>query len=233
MPVRFVEDIYRGMAAVAGEFGVAIVGGETVRTRGPFWLSVALAGEVGRRAMRLRSGARVGDAIFVTGALGGSIAGKHLAFTPRICEAQWLATPSVAGVSARRRRGKPTGGQRPPLQVHAMIDITDGLARDLGHICRESGVGARLTASAIPIALAARGSLERALTDGEDFELLFTTPARDAERLMKAWQRAFPRLSLTQVGVITRGKGIRLCDDSGRSRLLHENGYDHFNPSHA
>ncbi len=212
MPVRFVEDIYRGMAAVAGEFGVAIVGGETVRTRGPFWLSVALAGEVVRRAMRPRSGARVGDAIFVTGALGGSIAGKHLAFTPRIREAQWLT-----------RRGF----------VRAMIDISDGLARDLGHVCRESRVGARLTASAIPIALAARGSLERALTDGEDFELLFTTPARDAERLMKAWQRAFPRLSLTQIGVIIRRKGIRLCDDAGRSRPLHEDGYDHFNPSHA
>ncbi|MBI5397749.1 MAG: thiamine-monophosphate kinase [Verrucomicrobia bacterium] len=212
LPVRFVEDIYRGMAAVAREFGVAIVGGETVRTRGPLWLSIALAGEAGRRAMRLRSGARVGDAIFVTGSLGGSIAGKHLAFTPRIREAQWLA-----------RRGF----------VRAMIDISDGLVRDLGHVCRESRVGARLMVSAIPIAPAAGGSLARALGDGEDFELLFTTPARDAERLMRAWQRAFPRLSLTQIGIITRAKGIRLRDDTGQSRPLHENGYDHFTPSHA
>lgn len=212
LPVRFVEDIYRGMAAVAGEFGVAIVGGETVRTRGPFWLSVALAGEAGRRAMRLRSGAHVGDAIWVTGALGGSIAGKHLAFTPRIREAQWLA-----------RRGF----------VRAMIDISDGLARDLGHVCRASRVGARLTAPAIPIAPAARGSLERALTDGEDFEILFTSPARDAERLVRAWQRAFPRLSLTQIGIVTRGRGIQLVDDAGRARPLAEGGYDHFRaPSH-
>lgn len=207
LPVRFVEDIYRGLAAVAGEFGVTIVGGETVRTRGPFWLSVALAGEVGRRAMRLRSGARPGDAIFVTGALGGSIAGKHLCFTPRIREAQWLA----------RRRF-----------VRAMIDISDGLARDLGHICRESRVGARLIALAIPIAPAAHGSLKRALTDGEDFELLFTAPACDVDRLMKAWPRAFPRLSLTQIGVVTRGRGIQLVDDTGRARPLAEGGYDHF-----
>ena len=91
MPVRFVREVYRGLAAAAGKFGVAIVGGETVRTPDRFWLSIALAGEVEPAAMRRRSGARAGDAIFVTGALGGSIAGKHLTFTPRIAEAQWLA----------------------------------------------------------------------------------------------------------------------------------------------
>jgi len=231
MPVRFVREVYRGLAAAAGKFGVAIVGGETVRTPDRFWLSIALAGEVEPAAMRRRSGARVGDAIFVTGALGGSIAGKHLVFTPRIAEAQWLAKFSVAAVSDRRIGAKKkNGGQRPPLQVNAMIDISDGLARDLGHICRDSGVGARLTAAAIPIAPAA-GSLPRALGDGEDYELLFTAPAAAAQRLRAAWRRKFPRLPLTQIGFVVRGRGVVLADERGGIRPIGEAGYDHFRHS--
>lgn len=229
MPVRFVREIYRGLVAAAGKFGVAIVGGETVRTPDRFWLNVALAGEVEPSAMRLRSGARPNDAIFVTGSLGGSIAGKHLTFTPRIAEARWLAKFSVAAVSDRRTIAKQkAGGHRPPLQVHAMIDISDGLARDLGHLCRESGVGARLTATAIPIAPAAAGSLPRALGDGEDYELLFTAPSAAAQRLQTAWHRKFPRLPLTQIGVVVRGGCVVLADERGQTRRLDEAGYDHF-----
>ncbi len=207
MPVKFVREIYRGLTAAANKFGVAIVGGETVRTPDRFWLNVALAGEVEPAAMRLRSSARAGDAVFVTGALGGSIAGKHLTFTPRIAEAQWLATHGF---------------------VRAMIDISDGLVRDLGHICRESGVGARLTAPAIPMTPAAGGSLARALGDGEDYELLFTAPAAATHRLQTAWHRKFPRLALTRIGTIVRGRGMVLADAQGRSRPLGETGYDHF-----
>ncbi len=229
MPVRFVREVYRGLAAAAKKFDVTIVGGETVRTPDRFWLNVALAGEVTPQAMKLRSGARAGDAIFVTGALGGSIAGKHLRFTPRIAEAQWLAKFSVAAVyDCRNLARKRTGGHRPPLRVHAMIDLSDGLARDLGHICRESGVGARLMASAIPIAPAAAGSLPRALGDGEDHELLFTAPAAAALRLQIAWRRKFPRLPLTQIGVVVRGRDIVLADGQGNTRALGEAGYDHF-----
>lgn len=229
MPVKFVREVYRGLAAAANRFGVAIVGGETVRTPDRFWLNVALAGEVEPAAMRLRSGARVGDAIFVTGALGGSIAGKHLTFTPRIAEAQWLAKFSVAAVSDRRISAKKrTGGQRPPLQVNAMIDISDGLARDLGHICRESGVGAQLTATAIPMTPAAGDSLVRALGDGEDYELLFTAPAGATQRLQTAWRRKFPRLALTRIGAIVRGRGVVLADEQGMTRPLGGTGYDHF-----
>jgi thiamine-monophosphate kinase len=212
MPVRFVREVYRGLAAAAGKFGVAIVGGETVRTPDRFWLSVALAGEVEPSAMRLRSGARVGDAIFVTDALGGSIAGKHLKFTPRLAEAQWLAKQGCVG---------------------AMIDISDGLAHDLGHICRESGVSACLWKSAIPIAPAAGGSLQRALHDGEDFELLFTVPSARAAKLKHAWRKKFPRLRLSLIGFVLCGKGIRLIDDAGRWQHLDEDGYDHFQPRHA
>jgi thiamine-monophosphate kinase len=209
---RTIAGIYRGLAAAAGRFGARIVGGETVRAPGPFWLSVALAGEVEPRHLRLRSGARAGDAIFVTGTLGGSIQGKHLAFTPRIREAQWLV------------RHAP---------VRAMIDISDGLARDLGHLCRASRVGATLSAPAIPMSPPAGGCLQRALDDGEDFELLFTTPAAAAGKLLSAWRQAFPELRLTRIGAITRGGGILLGDELGHTRKLHESGYDHFQPSHA
>lgn len=229
MPVRFVREIYRGLAAAAGKFGVVIVGGETVRTPDRFWLSVALAGEVERSAMRLRSGARPSDAIFVTGTLGGSIAGKHLEFTPRIAEAQWLAKFSVAAVSDRQNiTKKKAGGRRPPLLIRAMIDISDGLARDLGHICRESGVGVCLMKSAIPIAPAAGGSLQRALHDGEDYELLFTVPVAATQRLEAMWRRKFPRFALTQIGVVVRGRSIQIVDDAGRACPLVTGGYDHF-----
>ncbi|MBI5687786.1 MAG: thiamine-monophosphate kinase [Verrucomicrobia bacterium] len=212
MPVRFVREVYRGLAAAAGKFGVTIVGGETVRTPDRFWLSVALAGEVEPQAMKLRSAARPNDAIYVTGALGGSIAGKHLKFTPRIAEAQWLAKQGCVG---------------------AMIDISDGLARDLGHICRESGISAVVWKSAVPIALAAGRSLQRALHDGEDFELLFTVPSERSKKLERAWRKKFPRLRLSLLGFTTCGEGIRLLDHRGRMRPLDEDGYDHFQPRHA
>jgi thiamine-monophosphate kinase len=212
MPVRFVREIYRGLTAAAKKFGVTIVGGETVRAPDSFWLNVALAGEVEPQAMKLRSGARPNDAIFVTGSLGGSIAGKHLRFTPRIAEAQWLAKQGC---------------------VRAMIDLSDGLARDLGHICRESGVSAVIWKSAIPIATVAGRSLERALRDGEDFELLFTVPSRQSVVLKRAWRRKFPRLRLSLIGFTTCGEGIRFLNPAGGMQPLNEDGYDHFQPRHA
>jgi thiamine-monophosphate kinase len=185
--------------------------------------------------MKLRSAARPNDAIFVTGSLGGSIAGKHLRFTPRIAEAQWLAkfSPGAPVYDPRDPEWKTKGGRKSPLQIHAMIDISDGLARDLGHICRESGVSAVVWKSAVPIATAAGRSLERALHDGEDFELLFTVSSEQSERLARVWRKKFPRLRLTLIGFTTCGEGIRLIDSRGRLEPLDEDGYDHFQPRHA
>ncbi|HTR40895.1 MAG TPA: thiamine-phosphate kinase, partial [Pseudomonadales bacterium] len=160
---KSVEKIYDGLTALAKKYGVAIVGGETTTNPGGIFISIALLGTVGREKQILRSGAQVGDAIFVTGELGGSLQGKHLDFEPRIAEAQWLVEN---------------------FPVHAMIDLSDGLAGDLRHILDASGVGAELLKSAVPISRAAKlrareSSLARpafvaALTDGEDFELLLT-----------------------------------------------------------
>ena len=164
----------------------------------------------------LRSGAEAGDAIFVTGELGGSLAGKHLDFEPRLAEARWLAQH---------------------FSLHAMLDVSDGLAGDLRHILAASRVGAELLATSIPISRAARlaakaGSsakpaLLAALTDGEDFELLFTVAGRDAVPVLDAWRKEFPKLPLTCIGKIKAGEGITIRDKHS-VRPLTAHGYDHF-----
>ncbi len=217
-PAR-VEAVYRGMNALAAENGVAIVGGETTTNPGQMLISIALLGMVDQRRVMLRSGAKAGDAIFVTGMLGGSIHGKHLDFEPRLAEARWLANE---------------------FPIHAMIDLSDGLASDLRHILHASNVGAELLASAIPVSreakLSARAEssakppLLAALTDGEDFELLFTIASRLAVPLVDGWKRAFPELPLSCIGKVTKEPGLRLRDERG-VRALHVHGYSHFEKS--
>jgi len=212
----FVEAIYGGMNELARRHEVAVVGGETTTNPGGTLISVALLGSVPRGKGVLRSGAEAGDAIFVTGELGGSLAGKHLEFEPRLAEARWLAQ------------------HFPP---HAMIDISDGLAGDLRHLLTASRVGAELLATSIPIsrearlAAKARASakppLLAALTDGEDFELLFTVASRDAVSLLDAWREQFPKLAITCIGRIKAGEGITIRDKHG-ARPLSAHGYVHF-----
>jgi thiamine-monophosphate kinase len=212
----FVETIYTGLNALARRHQVAIVGGETTTNPGGILISVALLGWVPRGKGVLRSGAEAGDAIFVTGELGGSLAGKHLEFEPRLAEARWLAQE---------------------FSLHAMLDISDGLAGDLRHILTASRVGAELLATAIPISREARRAakaapstkppLLAALTDGEDFELLFTVASRDAVPLLDAWKVQFPALALTCIGKIKAGEGITIRDQHG-VRPLTDHGYAHF-----
>jgi len=213
---RFVTGVYQGMGATAKKFGVAIVGGETTTNPERIFISIALLGTVGRGKQVRRGGAKAGDAIFVTGELGGSIAEKHLDFEPRLVEARWLAEH---------------------FKLHAMIDLSDGLAGDLGHIVNASGVGAELLKTAIPVSRTAKlearkGSSAKtpviaALTDGEDFELLFTVHSRDAISLLDAWKQQFPGLKLSCIGKIVAGDSIVIRDKNGAQKLnLH--GYVHF-----
>ncbi len=228
--VEQVEAMYEGLNALARRHQVAVVGGETTTSPERVFLSVALLGWVEAGRCPLRSGAQVGDAIFVTGDLGGSlVSGRHLDFEPRVEEARWLA------------------GQFP---IHAMIDLSDGLAGDLRHVLRASGVGAELLTDAIPISRAvpaARGTsgdiavagagglgrnarIEAALTDGEDFELLFAVPGGVAVRLLDAWKQRFGELRLSCIGRITEGPGVTLRGRRG-TRPLTEHGYVHFQKS--
>ena len=208
----FVAKIYDGLNATAKQHDVAIVGGETTSNPERIFISIALLGTVLREKQVLRSGAKVGDAIFVTGELGGSLAEKHLEFEPRLAEARWLAGH---------------------FSIHAMIDLSDGLAGDLRHILKASGVGAELLKSAIPVSRSAKLQAQKkppftaALTDGEDFELLFTVASRDAVKLLDAWKRKFPKLKLTCIGKIVAGDGVILRDKAG-ARKLDTHGYVHF-----
>jgi len=213
---EFIERIYVGLNALARQHDIAVVGGETTTNPERVLISVALVGFVPRKKMLLRSGAKVGDAIFVTGELGGSLAGRHLDFEPRLAEARWLAEN---------------------FSIHALLDVSDGLAGDLRHILAASKVGAELLKSAVPISRAAKDIAKRgdaakpafvaALTDGEDFELLFTVASKDAVPLLDAWKKKFPSVKLSCIGKIVKGDSITLRDKTGAHSLT-AHGYVHF-----
>ena len=193
-PDVFTRGLYQGLHACARKFGVSIVGGDTVASD-KLVINVALLGEVEKKYLVTRAGAKKGDHIFVTGPLGGSFkSGRHLSFMPRLKEAQKIV-----------RHYKPT----------AMMDISDGLAGDLRHILKASGVGALLAEACIP--LYKDVTLAQGLSDGEDFELLFTAPSSMARKC------PFP-----VVGVITDRKGkLMIKDRNGKEKLLTLKGFEH------
>lgn len=186
----FMRRVSAGLLKTAKKFGVSVVGGDISSHAGKLALTVAMLGETRGLKPVLRSGAQVGDRILVTGPLGGSIRGKHLTFTPRVRE----------GVALNRH-----------YEIHSMIDVSDGLVVDLEHICDESGVGAVLDAKRIPCVR----TLEEALYDGEDYELLFTAAPEEADRIRRAG-------AATPIGEITPGRGVRLD-----KRRLKDRGWEH------
>ncbi len=199
-----------GMNPLASEFGVALAGGDTNAWDGPLVVSVTVIGEAVGNGPVTRSGAQVGDAIFVTGRLGGSlIQGRHLRPRPRIREALTL---------------------HDRLPLHAMIDLSDGLGGDLSHILSASCVGATLEADAIPIHGDVDRSIDReqaiaaALGDGEDFELCFTVTEADANALLANPPAG---VSLFRVGTIEKESGLRLRQDNGQVRAISAQGFDH------
>ncbi len=224
LPQNFVPEevdaLYEGMNYWANEFGVSISGGETVASP-VYFLTVSLVGKFPRsRTLPTRGAAQIGDALFCTGQLGGSLQSeKHLDFTPRIREGQWLVEH---------------------FPIHAMMDISDGLAGDLPHILRMSKCGAELLAEAIPIhsaakkssALDGRSAQEHALCDGEDFELLFSLPSPSAVPLLDAWKVRFPSLKLSCIGKIVNQDGITIRHRNAlHVETLRGGGYDHFGTS--
>jgi len=211
----YIEAVYTGLKNCAAQYDVNIVGGETT-TLPRFTLSVSLLGKVKNPIMR--TGSNIGDAIFVSGELGGSITGHHLNFIPRIAESQWLTDS---------------------FNIHAMIDLSDGLASDLRHILT-THTGAEILTSSLPIRRAARENAQAnpssktallaALTDGEDYELLFTVSPKDAITVLDGWKKQFPNTYLKCIGKIIDQAGIHLRDENGTKPLtLH--GYDHIQKS--
>jgi len=177
----WVKKLYRGLEKAAHHFHVAIVGGETSNTTGPAVISICVTGFVEKDRWVGRSGGKAADELFVTGRLGGSLRGRHLEFIPRIEEARWLTKH---------------------FSIHAMMDLSDGLGTDLPRLARASGVGFELDESALPLQ---RGcSITQAISDGEDYELLFAISGRDGKRLEKSWRKRFPKLPLTRIGRLSQ-----------------------------
>lgn len=189
---RWLHAFYLGLAATARKFGVKIVGGDITQAPAGFLGAfLTLHGEAATERIVTRSGTRAGDRLFVTGRLGGSLLGHHHRFTPRLAEGAWLAA-------------------RP--EVRAMMDVSDGLAKDL-HALTPAGLVPALRPETIPISAAARRCaaqtrqtpLWHALGDGEDYELLVVVRATaDAAALAAAWRRRFPGLPLTEIGTFVR-----------------------------
>jgi len=199
---QVLEKIYEEMNALCDRFGATIIGGDLAQ--GPcLELHVFGTGTVPSGMALLRSGAKPGDCIFTTGPLGGSIEGRHLDFTPRVEEGIFLRETGL---------------------VNAMMDISDGLATDLRHILKQSRVGAVLEAEKIPRI----GTLDQALYDGEDFELLFTVPTGKAEALEVQWLEKFGT-ELPMIGGITDQAEQLLIQavDGGFHPLAHK-AFEHF-----
>jgi len=205
LKISFAKGIYQGIKKIARDFDIDIIGGDTNRSK-KIIISVFIAGYVERKNLTLRTGAKIGDLIFVTGGLGGSEFGRHLKFTPRVKEARFLVKN---------------------YSINSMIDISDGLIQDLGHITKASKVGALIYEANIPLSTKAK-SIKNACSQGEDFELLFTLPKKHRQYLMKNWPfKNKPRLSC--IGQIVHANaGLKIRDEKGRLKRLKAAGYQHF-----
>jgi thiamine-monophosphate kinase len=238
IPAEDILDFYRGFEQLLRLHKTTLVGGDTCSSRAGLFISVTALGEASESRIITRAGARPGDAIFVTGAPGESAAGlellqlrsaargmrnrktekrnpearlveRHLRPVPRVAEGILLARSGCAS---------------------AMIDISDGLSSDLGHICEQSGVGAEVRADLIPVSKPlkemekrlSKPALQYLLSGGEDYELLFTVPRQRVKKLRSL------ALAATEIGTITKGSGMFVVDHNGRKQALLPQGYDHF-----
>ena len=204
LSVSFVEELYKGMYELGRQFNVSIVGGDTIASS-KIVINVTLLGEVACEDLVTRQGAAPGDWIVTTGSLGRAWkTNKHVSFTPRVNESRFLV-----------KHFKPS----------AMIDVSDGLAADLGHILDEGKVGACLFEDEIPLNPGAK--LKDALYDGEDYELLFTLDPSKAAQLMQ-WQVENQEWFFYPIGRIEKTKGLSIVGRDGKKRRLTPKGFTHF-----
>jgi thiamine-monophosphate kinase len=205
---RQLQELHAGVVFAADKYDCPLVGGDITswKSDGRFAVCVSMLSKPGPKPPVRRNGAKVGDVIAVTGALGGSGLRRHLEFEPRVRAA--LQIVQLA-------------------DLHAMMDISDGLSTDLHRICAQSGVGALVDATAVPIAEDAKtrpDPLDAALNEGEDFELLFTLAPDQWDRLHRHWDDPVP---LTRIGTITTTARLEIRRPDGSRADLQPGGYDH------
>ena len=195
--LEWVRQLYRGINKAGRAFGVAVVGGETSNIKGPAVVSVSISGFVEKRRWVARCGAKPGDELLVTGRLGGSLRGRHLNFTPRLAESRWLTQN---------------------FSIHAMMDLSDGLGADLPRLAKASGLDFEIDEATLP---RNRGcTIAQAISDGEDYELLFAISPNESRSLLPRWRQKFPKTPLTRIGRLNRKSKI------GNRKLAR--GYTHF-----
>jgi thiamine-monophosphate kinase len=217
---NWVEGFMRGLLKLAAQFGVALAGGDTAQSAGGILADIVVVGSAPHGEAILRSGARAGDRIYVTGSLGGSAAAiermtQKLKLNPRDYRRHFFPEPRLKIGRILREKHL----------ASAMIDTSDGLSTDLAHICDRSGVGARVEAEALPRAAVGKSGrevdLQLALHGGEDYELLFTSPPG------KRVPSRIAGVPVTQIGVITRARKI-ILEENGVESPLVPRGWEHF-----
>jgi thiamine-monophosphate kinase len=183
--IEWAKGLYRGLRRAANRFKVSIVGGEMSSTPGPMAISVSVVGFVERDRCVSRRGGKAGDDLFVTGRLGGAVKQKHLQFVPRIAESRWLTKN---------------------FSIHAMMDLSDGLGADLPRLARASRVGFTVETKNLPLSRGA--AIDSAISEGEDYELLFAISPRDRNRVERQWRKKFRKLPLTRIGRLNRPSAV-------------------------
>jgi thiamine-monophosphate kinase len=198
--IDYAQQLYQGIRQAGDKFNCPIIGGDTGSWNGKLAITVTILGKSDGIEPVRRSGAKVGDLLYVTGPLGGSIQARHMIFEPRIELARHLAKN---------------------FHITSMIDLSDGLSRDLPHICKAGAVGAVMNANAVPIHPDVHKTpdhtdpLSHALNDGEDYELLFTSPDR------------IPTDLATPIGQITGGNAVEIETGNGQRSPLQAKGWEH------
>jgi thiamine-monophosphate kinase len=223
LPQSWIRSFMGGLIGLAEKHGATLAGGDTAESENGILADVIVVGTVPKGKSILRSGARPGDHIFVSGELGGSAvaiaqmrARPKKKLNPRDYSRHFYPEPRIELGRILRTRGL----------ASSMIDTSDGLSTDLGHICEESRVGAELDATLIPLACVGKPTrkvdLDLALHGGEDYELLFTAPPG------KRIPTQIAATAITQIGQITRSRGVVVCNAKGATYELQPSGWEHF-----
>ena len=230
------DDFMSGFTTVLAEYDTLLVGGDTVRSQEGIILSVTLTGEGSRKQLCYRSGAKPGDLIWVSGSLGNAAAGLEL------CRSGQCNSPEISGIFQQLIHAHLDPEPQVDLGrilsswggIHAMMDISDGLATDLAHLCDESGVGAEIHQGKLPVSELLKNAASEMDTDvfewilkgGEDYQLLFTTSASDEQELCQIVSGKLGR-TISCIGRIIKEQGVYLCNEGERREITYQ-GFDHF-----